>query len=331
MDLTTTYLGLKLKNPLVASASPLSESIDNFRRLEDAGVAAVVNYSLFEEEITHESIDLHRHLTHGTESFAESLSYFPEPQALTLGPEEYFEHIRKAAEAVEIPVIGSLNGHSVGGWTTFARLIEQAGAAALELNIYYIPTDPEIGAEAIESEYLQVVREVKGALSIPIAVKLSPFFSALANMAGRLEKAGADGLVLFNRFYQPDLDLEHLDVYPNLFLSTSQDLRLPLRWIAILYGRIAASLAATGGIHTGEDVLKVLMAGADAAMCCSSLLKNGIDHASRILDEMRQWMQEKEYDSVRLMQGSMSQRSSSDPSAFERANYIKALRSYRLN
>lgn len=331
MDLRTTYLGMELKNPLVASASPLSENLDNLRRLEDAGIAAVVHYSLFEEEITRESRDLHHYLSTGTESFAESLSYFPDPHCLTLGPEEYFEHISQAKRALEIPVIGSLNGYTPGGWTRYASLIQEAGADALELNLYWIPTDPAVPAASVEESYLEVVQQVKASVSVPVAVKLSPFFTSLAHMAARLDQAGVDGLVLFNRFYQPDIDLERLEAFPNLFLSTPADSRLPLRWIAILYRRVRASLAATSGIHEASDVLRMLMAGAHATQLCATLLKKGIDHVRTILREMQEWMEEHEYDSVRLMQGSMSQRSCPDPSAFERANYIRALRSYRVN
>ncbi|HSR68602.1 MAG TPA: dihydroorotate dehydrogenase-like protein [Acidobacteriota bacterium] len=330
-DLTTSYLGLQLKNPLVASASPLSESLDNYRRLEDAGVAAVVNYSLFEEEITHESYELHHHLTQGTESYAESLSYFPEPEYFKLGPEEYCKHIQHAVEAVDIPVIGSLNGHSLGGWTKYAQLIEEAGAAALELNLYYLPTDPEVSGQEIERRYLEVIRQVRSSVSIPLAVKLSPFFSAMAHLARSIDLAGADGLVLFNRFYQPDIDLEELEVVPNVLLSNSQSLRLPLRWIAILFGHLQCSLAGTGGVHTAQDALKMVMAGADVAMLCSALLRNGIDHVREVLSELVEWMQEREYDSVRQMRGSLSQRSCPDPAAFERANYMRALRTYRVN
>ncbi|MFQ5709025.1 MAG: dihydroorotate dehydrogenase-like protein [bacterium] len=328
MDLTTTYMGLKLKNPLVPSASPLSEQIDNYRHMEDAGAAAVVNYSLFEEQITHETHELHHHLTHGTESFAESLTYFPEPDDFVLGPDEYLEHLRKAKEAVEIPVIGSLNGHSEGGWTEYARLIEDTGVDALELNLYFLAADFAVTSEEIEETYLRIVTAVKSHVKIPVAVKLSPFFSSLANMARRLDTAGADALVLFNRFYQPDIDLENLEVVPDVKLSTPFDMRLPLRWIAILYGRVEASLAATSGIHTAEDVIKMLMAGADVTMMCSALLRRGIDHIRQVLADLESWMQEYEYESVRQMLGSMSQKSCEDPAAFERANYMKALQSY---
>ena len=330
MDLSTQYLGLKLKNPLVASASPLSESIDNYRRLEDAGIAAVVNYSLFEEQITRETMELNYHLTTGTESFAESLTYFPEPEDFVLGPEEYLKHIARAKEAVGIPVIGSLNGCSPGGWTKYARLIEEAGADAVELNIYFLSTNPEITGEQIEKRYIEILQLVKSQVKIPVAVKLSPFFSSFANMAKRLDEAGADGFVLFNRFFQPDIDLEQLEVAPNMQLSTPYDLRLPLRWIAVLYGKVDASLAATRGVHDATDALKMLMVGADVSMVCSTLLKNGIGYARKILDEIKEWMERNEYESIKQMRGSMSQKACANPEAFERANYMKVLRSYRM-
>ncbi|MFQ6113719.1 MAG: dihydroorotate dehydrogenase-like protein [bacterium] len=328
MDLKTKYLGMTLQTPIVPSASPLSEEIDNIKRMEDAGAAAVGLYSLFEEQLRHERFELHHHLTYGTESFAESLTYFPEPEEFHLGPDEYLNHIRKAKETVDIPIIASLNGTSVGGWTDFAQKIEQAGADALELNVYYIPTDMELTAAQVEETYLDILKSVKSVVDIPVAVKLSPFFSNLANLAKRLDEAGADALVLFNRFYQPDIDLEDLVVRPNVLLSTPQALRLPLRWIAILYGRIRSNLAATSGIHTGEDILKMLMAGADVTMICSVLLRNGIDHIRVIEQSLRDWMQENEYESVRQMQGSMSQENCPDPSAFERAQYMRALQSF---
>lgn len=328
MDLTTTYMGMILKNPIVPSASPLSESIDNYRRMEDAGAAAVVNYSLFEEQIAHESYELNYHLTHGTESFAEALSYFPEPQEFVLGPQEYLEHIRQAKQAVDIPVIASLNGHTEGGWTEYARLLQEAGADGLELNIYFLAADPNVSGEQVEKKYLEIVKLVKSHVHIPVAVKLSPFFSSMAHVAKRLDAVNADALVLFNRFYQPDIDLENLDVVPNVILSTPMAMRLPLRWIAILYGRVNASLAATSGVHTAEDVLKMLMAGANVTMMCSALLKNGIDHITGVLSDLEWWMEEHEYDSVKQMQGSMSHKSVENPAAFERANYMKALHSY---
>ena len=329
MDLSTTYLGLRLRTPLVPSASPLSEEIDNIRRMEDSGASAIVLHSLFEEQLRQERSELLHHLTHGTESFAESLTYFPEPEEFHVGPEGYLEHIRKAKAAVGIPIIASLNGSSPGGWTEYARLIEQAGANALELNIYYIPTDMDEPAEMVEGTYLDILEAVKAVISIPVAVKLSPFFSSLANMARRLDRAGANGLILFNRFYQPDIDLHMLDVRPNILLSTPQSLRLPMRWIAILYGRIKADLAATSGIHHAEDVVKMLLVGARVTMLCSVLLQKGIEHISALERGLRAWMEEREYESVQQMQGSMSQLHSADPSAFERAQYMRALQSYR--
>lgn len=330
IDLSTTYMGMKLKNPLVASASPLSEKISNIRRMEDSGVAAVVHYSLFEEDVTHETIELHRSLTHGTESFAESLTYFPEPEHLFVGPHEYLEHIRKAKDAVSIPVIGSLNGYSEGGWIKYAKLIEEAGADALELNVYFVATDPEVSGRQVEETYLDILASVKSTVTIPVAVKLSPFFSAAAHMAKCLDGAGADALVLFNRFYQPDIDLEHLEVVPNVLLSVPQDLRLPLRWIAILYGRLNADLAATTGIFDHQDVLKLLMAGANATMLCSSLLRHGLEHVQAILSGLIQWMEEHEYQTVQQMRGSMSHLACANPSAFERVHYMRALRGYHF-
>lgn len=329
MDLTTTYLGLTLDNPIVPSAGPLSHTLDSMKRLEDAGAAAVVMYSLFEEQIAHDTAELSHYLTYGTESFAESLSYFPDVGDYNLGPDEYVELLRKAKEALSIPVIGSLNGITAGGWTGYARKMEQAGADAIELNVYYISTDPEIPAQEVEDRYAEALHAVKRAVSIPVAMKLSPYFSSLGNMARRLDNAGVDGLVLFNRFYQPDIDLERLEVLPNVILSTPQALRLPLRWIAILHGRVKANLAATSGIHTPEDVIKMLMAGADVTMMCSALLKHGPDHIAATLAGVRRWMLDHEYVSVAQMKGSMSQKSVADPAAFERANYMKALGRYR--
>lgn len=329
MDLTTHYLGMKLKSPIVPSASPLSEEIGNIRKMEDAGAGAVVLYSLFEEQIAQESLDLDHFTTKGTESFAESLTYFPEPGEYRLGPEEYLNHIRKAKEAVKIPVIASLNGTSEGGWTDYAARMEEAGADALELNIYYIPTNPSLSAEKVENTYVEIVKSVRSTVRIPLAVKISPFFSNLAYTAGRLDRAGANALVLFNRFYQPDIDLDDLEVRSHVLLSTPQAMRLPLRWVAILHGRVKADLAATGGIHTAEDCLKMLMAGAKTTMLCSILLKKGIDQIREIEKGMRKWMEEHEYVSVEQMQGSMSQRSVADPAAFERAQYMRALAGYR--
>ena len=329
MDVSTKYLGLTLKNPIVASASPMSYSLDSMRRLEDVGASAIVMYSLFEEQIVHEQGELNHYLSFGSEAFAEALTYFPEQKSFNLGPEEYIDLIRKAKAALKIPIIGSLNGVSPGGWITYAKNIEEAGADAIELNVYYIPTDPRIASADVEERYIEVLKAVKSTVGIPVALKLSPFFSALANMAQRLDAAGADGLVLFNRFYQPDVDLETLDVTPNLHLSTPAELRLPLRWIAILYGRVKANLAATTGIHSSEDVLKALMAGADVTMVASALLKYGPQRITEILTTMNRWLEEHEYVSVTQLKGSMSQRSVADPSAFERANYMKVLQAYR--
>jgi len=328
MDLTTDYLGLHLKNPLVASASPLSRQVDRVRELEDAGIGAVVMFSLFEEEIRHESLALHHYLEHGTRSFAEALDYFPDHEDYDVGPDAYLEHLRQLKEAVAIPIIGSLNGTSMGGWIEYASRIEEAGADALELNIYYIPTEITTTSQDVEQLYLDILREVKRHVNIPVAVKLSPYFSAMAHMAQQLDWNGADALVLFNRFYQPDIDLETLRVFPHVLLSTPQALRLPLRWIAILYGQVSADLAATSGIHSHEDVLKVLMAGAKVAMMASALLKKGPGHVKQLLHQIRGWMEEHEYESVRQMQGSMSQRHCANPTAFERANYLKALSTY---
>ena len=329
MNLTTNYLGMSLRSPLVVSASPLSEEIANIRRMEDAGAGAVVLYSLFEEQLIREQHELHHHLTYGTESHAEALTYFPEPDTFHVGPEGYLEHIRRAKAAVSIPIIASLNGSTPGGWVDFARQIEQAGADALELNLYSIPTDPDLPGAEVEARYLSVVQAVRQAISIPLAVKLSPFFSNLAHAAKHLDSAGVNALVLFNRFYQPDFDLEALEVYPHVLLSTPQDLRLPLRWIAILYGRINADLAATSGVHEAEDVLKMLMAGANVTMLASALLKNGIEHLQKVETDLVRWMGEHEYESIRQMRGSMSQLHAGEPSAFERAQYMRALTTYR--
>ncbi len=331
MDLTTTYLGLTLKNPIVPSSSPLSHTIDGIRRLEDEGAAAVVMYSLFEEQIEYESEMLDHYLSYGTDSFAEALDYFPEAESYNVGPDEYLNLIRRAKESVDIPIIGSLNGVSSGGWTEYAKKIQDAGADALELNVYYIPTNITITGAEVEQMYLDVLRDVKNTVTVPVAMKLSPYFSATANMAFRLAEAGADGLVLFNRFYQPDFDIDNLEVIPNLVLSRSRELRLPLRWIAILYGRVPLDLAITSGVHNHEDVLKGLMAGAKVTMMASALLRKGPGRIGKILKRMEKWMEENEYESVAQMQGSMSQQSIAEPAAFERANYMKVLQSWRAD
>lgn len=328
IDLTTSYMGLSLKNPLVASASPLSKKIDLVRRLEDAGTAAIVMYSLFEEQITHESRELDHYLTHGTEHYGEALSYFPDLGHYNIGPEPYLDLLHRLKQAVSIPVIGSLNGVSTGGWVDYALRMQEAGADAIELNIYYLPTDPDITSAELEESYVELVRTVRERVHVPIALKLSPFFTALPNMARRFADAGADALVLFNRFYQPDFDLDRLEVVPNLTLSSSNDLRLPLSWIAMLYGRVPVDFALTGGVHDAIDVLKAMMAGANVAMMTSELLSHGIYRVRDILNDLRAWMIEHEYESIEQMRGSMSQRAVAEPAAFERANYMKVLNSF---
>jgi dihydroorotate dehydrogenase (fumarate) len=325
MNLTTNYLGMALKNPIVASSSPLSHTVDSIRRLEDAGAAAVVMYSLFEEQIGFDSYYIDYHLTQGIDSYAESISYFPDMQSYNVGPDEYMNLISRAKEAVDIPIIGSLNGASVGGWTDYATLIEEAGADALELNVYYLPANTEVTGMEVETLYLDILSAVRQVVTIPLAVKLSPFFSSIANMASH----GADGLVLFNRFYQPDFDLENLEVAPRLVLSNSNELRLPLRWVAILYGRLSVDFAITSGIHTSQDIIKGLMAGANVTMMASELLQNGVRRIGQVLNELVTWLNEHEYESVMQMIGAMSQKHCAEPAAFERANYMKMLQSYR--
>jgi dihydroorotate dehydrogenase (fumarate) len=329
MDLSTTYMGLKLKNPIVPSASPMSREIGTIKALEDAGASAIVLYSLFEEQIEHEALELDYLTTQGSESYAEATSYFPPEHEYHLGPEEYLEHIQKIKRAVSIPIIGSLNGVTPGGWLDYAKNIEQAGADGLELNIYYIPTDPKLSGTDVEDMYVDILKTVKSIVKIPVAVKISPFFSSMANIATKLDQAGANALVLFNRFYQPDIDLEALDVVPNIFLSTPQAMRLPLRWIAILHGRIKADIAATSGVHNVDDVLKMLMVGSNVTMMCSALLQQGPYWITKVLKDMETWMEEHEYSSVKQMIGSMSHKSVKEPAAFERANYMKVLNSYK--
>jgi dihydroorotate dehydrogenase (fumarate) len=326
MDLSTKYLGMQLRTPLVASASPLSQEIGGIRSLEDAGCSAVVLYSLFEEQLRQEALELERDLNAGTESFAESITYFPQGSEFHTGPEGYLNHIRKAKEAVDIPIIASLNGATLGGWTKYAKQIEQAGADAIECNIYFIPANMAVSGSDTELIYTDILREVKTSVHIPVAVKLSPFFSNLANMVKQLDQMGTDGLVLFNRFYQPDIDLEALEIKPNVLLSGPQDLRLPLTWIGILYGRIRANLAATSGVHGPQDVIKLLMVGADVTMMCSALLRHGIGHLRHVEQGVREWMEGHEYESVHQMQGSMSQLRCPDPGAFERAQYMRAVK-----
>lgn len=328
-DLSTTYLGLNLKNPLVASASPLSKKIDRAKRLEEAGISAIVMYSLFEEQIIHESLELDHYLNRGSESFAEALSYLPDGGLYGISPEKYLNNVAGLKKALSIPVIGSLNGVSKGGWTNYARKIEEAGADALELNMYYVATDVDMTSGDIEDMQVELVAEVKSAINIPLAVKISPFVTSIPNFVKRIADAGADGLVLFNRFYQPDFDLEELDIIHSLDLSTSAELRLPLRWISILYGKVNADFALTSGVHTHFDVLKAMMAGAKVAMMASNLLHNGEQVVGPMLNDLEAWMKEREYESIRQMQGSMCQRSVKEPAAFERANYMKVLGSFR--
>lgn len=328
MELEARYMGLALKSPLVVSASPLSKGIAAIRKMADAGAGAVVLWSLFEEQIRHDADELDFFLQYGTDRFAESLTYYPAEPEYILGPEKYLDHIKAAKDAVDIPIIASLNGVSAGGWTDYAARMAQAGADAIELNVYYIPTDPQQDAAQVEQVYFNALAAVKSGVNIPVAMKLSPFFSATANMAARLDQAGADALVLFNRFYQPDLDLEELEIVPRLALSTSFEMRLPLRWVAILFDKVKASLAAGSGVQTGQDVAKLIMAGADVVMTCSALLRNGIDYLSQMRDDLVRVMEHAGYDSVDQMRGVLSQARCPEPAAFERANYMKTLSSY---
>jgi len=328
VDLTTNYLGLKLANPLCASSSPLTNKLETALKLEEAGVAAIVMPSLFEEQVIHEALRLDRDYMRGSESYAEALSYLPEVGQYSIGPEKYLENLAKIKKNVGIPVLGSLNGVSTGGWVDYARRIEEAGADALELNLYEVSTDPEMNGQELEDRHVALVEAVRAKVSIPLAVKLSPFYTALPNFACRLTEAGANGLVLFNRFYQPDIDLEMLEVVPHLVLSNSHELRLPLRWIAILRGRVAADFGLTGGVHSAEDLLKAVMAGASVTLVASELLMHGFGRVSEILNDVQEWMETHEYTSIQQMKGSMSQQAVGDPSAFERANYMRVLSSY---
>ena len=330
IDLSTTYLGLKLKNPLVASSSPMCQDVVNVCRMEEAGAAAVVLQSLFEEQIEQESDELDRYITEGSEISAESVTHFPELTHTVNTPAAYMKHIEECKRAVKIPIVASLNGVTKGAWLDYAKQMEQAGADALELNIYYIPVDPAVSGEQVEQRYVDLVQAVKGNVHIPVAVKLGPHFSSIVNMARKLDAAGADALVLFNRFYQPDYDLESLEVVPNLILSNSHDLLLRLHWIAVLYGQVKADMALTGGVHGATDVLKAMMAGAKVAMMTSALLKRGISYLDTITTELLLWMGEHEYDSIKQMQGSMSRNAVPQPAAFERANYMKVLSSYAM-
>jgi dihydroorotate dehydrogenase (fumarate) len=328
VDLRTHYLGLSLKNPLVASASPLSRRLDTVLRLEEAGISAIVMYSLFEEQIIRESHALDHYLSHGSESYAESLSYLPDVGPYNVGPEAYLEHVRRLKARLSIPVIGSLNGVSSGGWVEYARLIEEAGADALELNLYFLPVDPRMSAALLEDNYVALISDIRRVLHIPLAVKLSPYFTALPNLIARMAEAGANAFVLFNRFYQPDIDLEELAIVPNLQLSHPHELRLPLRWIALLAGRVPADFAATSGVHHANDVLKAVMVGANVAMMASALLQHGSEHVATTLLVIQSWMEEHEYESIQQMHGSMRQAAVAEPAAFERANYMQVLGSY---
>lgn len=330
MDLSTNYLGFELEHPIVASASPLSEELDGIKRMEDAGAAAVVMFSLFEEQIRQESAAMEHFTSYGADSFAEALSYFPASEDYQVGVQQYLNLVRRARESVDIPIIASLNGMTSAGWTEYARHMEEAGAHAIELNVYYIPADMETTGREVEDDYVKILEQVKGAVTIPVALKLSPFFSAFGHMAKRLDDAGADGLVLFNRFYQPDFDIEHLEVSLNLELSRPSEIRLPLTWIAILHGRVRASLAATRGVHSANEIVKYVMAGADVVMTTSALLRNGIDYLGKLRRDLEEWLEAREYRSLEQMKGSMSQRNVADPTAFERGNYIKILEHYKV-
>jgi dihydroorotate dehydrogenase (fumarate) len=331
MDLSTTYLGLKLRTPLVPSAAqPLTENVDNIKRLEDAGAAAIVMHSLFEEQLSLERREIFESMEQGTDSFAEALTYFPEPAKFNVGPELYLRNIAAAKKSVQLPIVASLNGSTQGGWVSYAKEIQKAGADAIELNIYWIPTDPSLTSIRIEDSYVEILRAVKEQVTIPVAVKLSPFFTNFANMARRLESVGADGLTLFNRFYQPDIDLESLEVSPNILLSTPMAMRLPLRWVAILRDQVGLSLAATSGIHRATDAIKMLMAGADVTMLCSALIRHGIPQLGVIERDLIAWMEEHEYESVSQLKGSLSQKNCPSPSEFERAQYMKAISTYSV-
>lgn len=329
MDLTTSYMGFELAHPVVPSASPLTERLDSIKHLEDAGAPVIVMHSLFEEQITHESLALHHYTEATAESYAEALSYFPAPEEFVLDSDSYLTLIAQAKDSTAIPIIASLNGITPGGWIKYAQSIEEAGADALELNMYYIAADSATTSRDVESSYLDTLKAIRAEIKIPVAVKLNPFISALANFASEMVNTGADGLVLFNRFYQPDFDLERLEVVPNLRLSNADEMRVPLRWISILYGQIKCSLAASTGVHTSADVLKYLMAGADITMTASALLRHGPKHIGTLVKGLTEWMEENEYESVNQMKGSMSKGKVGDPAQFERANYLKTLQSYR--
>ncbi len=329
LDLTTHYLGLKLANPLMPGASPLVDTLDRVQALQDAGAAAIVMHSLFEEQIDREMKAEYAHLKRHEDVFAEAASFFPESDDYALGPQEYLEHIRKIKERCQLPVIASLNGSQIGGWVEYANLIQQAGADALELNLYYLATDAAVSGEEVETDILEIVRTVKSSVKIPVAVKLAPFYSSLAHFAREIELTGADGLVLFNRFYQPDIDLENLEAVPSLDLSSPEELRLRLRWLAILAGQVKIPMACSGGVHSGADVVKALLAGASAVQVVSALLKHKPAALGAMLAGLKDWMQAKEYESVAQMRGALSLQNCPDPAAFERANYLKILQVWK--
>lgn len=329
MDLTTRYMGLELQHPIMASASPLSGSLDGMKRLEDGGAAAIVMFSLFEEQIRHENDAFAWLMESGSHSNAESLSYFPNVNEHPAGPDSYLNLVRRAAESLQVPVIASLNCVSGDGWIDYARQVEQAGASGLELNIYSVESDLDVSSAVVEQRYLDILLAVKATVSIPVALKLSPFFSAMGHMAKRLDAAGADALVLFNRFYQPDFDIQALEVTPSIELSTPSEIRLPLLWIASLFGRIGASLGATRGVENPDEVIKYLLAGADAVMTTSALLRHGPTYTNNLLEGLQDWMEARSFSSVRQIIGVMSRSEVSNPSAFDRANYIRVLESYR--
>jgi len=327
MDLRTKYMGMDLKNPVVASASPLTKDLDGFKRLEDAGAGAIVCHSIFEEQILREARELDITLEQGSESFAEALSYFPLASEFKVGPEEYLNLIARAKSQLSIPIIGSLNGHTNGGWVSYAKKIQEAGADAIEMNIFFLPVNSETTPDDVEESYENIVNAVREHVGIPVAVKIAPYFSAIPNMVKCFDQTGVDGIVLFNRFYQPDINLETLEIEPSVVFSSSYELRLPLRWIALLRSSVRASLAASSGIHEAEDVIKVLMAGADVAMMCSALLKNGPEHVAKVLKDMAIWMENKGYASVDVLKGTLSQKKCAHPEAYERANYMRVLNS----
>jgi dihydroorotate dehydrogenase (fumarate) len=330
MDLSTTYLGLKLPHPIMPGASPMVDKIDLVKRMEDAGAAAIVMHSLFEEQLMREELATYHHIDVHADSFAEAMTYLPRPDEFNLGPDQYLEQLVRIKQSVELPVIASLNGFTSGGWIRYAKLMQDAGANALELNVYYLATKADETGDEVEQRTIDILKAVKQAVSIPVAIKLSPFFSSMANMAKRLDDAGADGMVLFNRFYQPDIDVESLEVEPTLRLSDSSELNLRLRWLAVVSGHVRASLAVSGGVHTHIDAVKAVMTGAHAVQVVSGILQQGPDVIRRIREGLTQWLEEHEYDSLEQMRGSMNLLRCPDASMFERANYIRILQGYKV-